>query len=106
MLYLQIERYIVELYSEGLISKEFVQELSAKSDISLKLTLIQINEHYITLKKQSEPNENDLNKLDKEIELFKLLNLDDKTDEELQEALIAIGELEAEIETNDIKITK
>ena len=76
---------IVELYSEGLISKEFVQELSAKSDISLKLTLTQINEHYITLKKQSEPNENDLNKLDKEIELFKLLNLDDKTDEELQE---------------------
>ena len=38
-------------------------------------------------------------------ELLQAIDLD-KEYEELQEALIAIGELEAEIETNDIKITK
>lgn len=76
---------IIELYSEGLISKEFVKELSGKSDIFLELGLTQINQHYNELKKQREPDENDLNKLDKEIELFKLLNLEDKTEEELQE---------------------
>lgn len=76
---------IIELYSEGLISKEFIKEVSDKRDTSLELSLTEINQHYITLKKQREPDKKDLDKLDKEIELFKLLNYDDKTEDELQE---------------------
>ena len=76
---------IIDLYSEELISAEFFKEFSADIDVSEELNLPKIHEQYLFVKKQKEQNQEEINKLDKMIELYKLSNLEEKTSEELEE---------------------
>lgn len=77
---------IIRMYSEGIISAEFFKEFSSENDISEELNLQKINEKYFALKKQKEPKQEEVEQLDRLIELYKIINIREKTLEELQMA--------------------
>lgn len=75
---------IIQMYSDGIISSEFFKEFSSENNISEELNLQKINEKYFELKKQKEPKQEDIKQLDRLIELYKIINIQEKTPEELQ----------------------
>ncbi len=76
----------LELLYEGLISAEFFKEFSEEISFSSEINLQKINEQYILVKTQQDSSEEDTQKLQGMIELYKILNLEEKSEEELQEA--------------------
>lgn len=76
---------IIKLYSDGIIDGEFFKEFSSEKGISEEINLYEINQKYKELKKQKEPEQEDVDKLNKMIELYKVLNINEKTQEELEE---------------------
>ena len=76
---------VIELYYLGKINPEFFKEFIEETKISSKINLQTINNLYINSKKEKD-NEDIKNKLNKQIELYKVLNLDEKEKEELEEA--------------------
>lgn len=76
---------ILELFYIGALDAEFFKEFSEENDISSEINLSKIKEQYFSLKKQKEPKQEDVDKLNKMIELYKLVNIDEKTREELEE---------------------
>ena len=76
---------IQELYSKGIISRKFFKEFSSENDISEELNLQKINEQYIALKKQKESKQEETEQLEKLVELYKIINVQERTTEELQE---------------------
>ena len=75
----------LDLYYLGKINPEFFKEFIEETKISSKINLQTINNLYINSKKEKD-NEDIKNKLNKQIELYKVLNLDEKEKEELEEA--------------------
>lgn len=75
---------IIKLYSDGIVDAEFLKEFSSENDISEELNLQKINEKYFELKKQKEPKQEEVEQLERLIELYKLVNIQEKTPEELQ----------------------
>lgn len=76
---------IIKLYSDGIVNAEFLKEFSSENDISEELNLQKINEKYLALKKQKEPKQEEVEQLERLIELYKLINIQEKTPEELEE---------------------
>lgn len=77
---------IIQFYNDGLIDAEFFKEFSEENDISSEINLQKINEQYNIIKKQQKPPEEDIKKLDGMIALYKIINLEQNSEEELQEA--------------------
>lgn len=76
---------ILKLYADGIIKPEFFKEFSLENDISKELNLQKINEKYLTLKNQKEPKQEEAEQLERLIELYKIINIQEKTPEELEE---------------------
>lgn len=76
---------IIKLYSDGIVNAEFLKEFSSENDISEELNLQKINEKYFALKNQKEPKQEEVEQLERLIELYKLINIQEKTPEELEE---------------------
>lgn len=76
---------IIKLYSDGILNAEFLKEFSSENNISEELNLQKINEKYFELKKQKEPKQEDVKQLERLIELYKIINIQEKTPEELEE---------------------
>lgn len=76
---------MLELFYNGIISAEFFKEFSEENDISSEINLQKINEQYLAIKEQKDPEQEKLQKLNEMINLYKILNLDEKSEEELQE---------------------
>ena len=73
---------ILELYYDGIISAESLKEFSEENDISSEINLEKIQTLYTQIKKQKEPDEKDIKKLDSMVALYKMINFDDKEDQE------------------------
>ena len=84
---------ILELYYDGIISAESLKEFSEENDISSEINLEKIQTLYTQIKKQKEPNEEDIKKLDSMINLYKLINFDDKEDEEKEKIYSKVIEI-------------
>ena len=76
---------ILELYYDGMVSAEFLKEFSEENDISSEINLEKIQNLHSQIKKQNKPNEKDNKKLDSIINLYKIINFDDKEDQEKEE---------------------
>lgn len=76
---------VIELYYLGKVNAEFFKEFIEETKISSKINLQTINNLYINSKKEKD-NEDIKNKLNKQIELYKVLKLNGKEEEELEEA--------------------
>ena len=76
---------VIELYYLGKVNAEFFKEFIEETKISSKINLQTINNLYINSKNEKD-NKDIKNKLNKQIELYKVLNLDEKEKEELEEA--------------------
>lgn len=76
---------IIKLYSDGIVNAEFLKEFSSENDISEELNLQKINEKYLALKNQKEPKQEDVEQLERLIELYKIINIQENTTEELEE---------------------
>lgn len=76
---------ILELYYGNIVSSEFFKEFSEETNISSEINLQKINKLHGKIKNSKEANEVDKVKLEKQIELYKKLNLEGKSKEELEE---------------------
>lgn len=76
---------VIELYYLGKVNAEFFKEFIEETKISSKINLQTINNLYINSKNEKD-NEDIKNKLNKQIELYKVLKLNGKEKEELEEA--------------------
>lgn len=76
---------IIKLYSDGILNAEFLKEFSSENNISEELNLQKIHEKYLTFKNQKEPKQEEIEQLERLIELYKLINIQEKTPEELEE---------------------
>lgn len=76
----------LDVFYKGKINAEFFKEFSEEVDISSEVNLQTINELYHQTKKSKEPNEEDLSKLSRQIELYKMINIEGKSKEEIEEA--------------------
>lgn len=76
---------LIQLYNRKVISAEFFKEFSEQIDIYSEVNLQKINERYIQIKQSEQQNEEETNNLDTIIEFYKIINLDGKTQEELEE---------------------
>ena len=75
----------LELYSMGKISIDFFKNLSKEMDLSNEISIGKINEEYLDLKSQKNKNDKASEQLKARIEVFKLINLEGKKDEEKEE---------------------
>lgn len=76
---------IIKLYSDGILNAEFLKEFSSENNISEELNLQKIHEKYLTFKNQKEPKQEEAEQLERLTELYKLINIQEKTPEELEE---------------------
>lgn len=76
---------VIELYYLGKVNAEFFKEFIEETKISSKINLQTINNLYVNSKNEKD-NEDIKNKLNKQIELYKVLKLNGKEKEELEEA--------------------
>ena len=76
---------LFSLYYEGLIQPEFFKEFSEENDISSEINLQTINGLYRGIKNSEEKNEENIKKLNKQIELYKALNIEGKNKSEIEE---------------------
>lgn len=79
------EKSIIDMFYKGKISAEFFKEFSEEISFSSEINLHTINELYNKIKNSKKENKEDTEKLNKQIELYKLLNVDGKNKEELEE---------------------
>lgn len=74
----------IDLYNKGTIGREFFKKFSEEIDTSSEINLQKINEQYLKIKAQ-QPNEEETNKLNTLLELYRVVNIDDKTQKEKEE---------------------
>lgn len=84
---------IINLYSNNLISSEFFKEFSEEKDISSEINLQKINELYTEIKSSEEVAEEKNKKVDAMVELYRVINLEEKEDEEKDEVYREIIEV-------------
>lgn len=77
---------ILDLYVRKLISAEFFKKFSEETNISSEISLNTINQRYLALKKSKEVKNEETEKLDAIIDIYKILNIDGKSIEEQEEA--------------------
>lgn len=71
---------IITLYQKSIIGPEFFKEFSEEIDISSEINLSKINEEYLELKSQR--NKELKNRLDAKIDIYKIINIEGKSEEE------------------------
>ena len=76
---------LLELFYIDVVNKEFCKEFFEENDLSSEINLQKINEQYLLVKGQKEQNQENVSKLDKMIELYKLVNIEEKRSEELED---------------------
>ncbi len=77
---------LIILYFLNRVSAEFFKEFSEELNISSEINLQSINKLYHKIKNNKEENEEEQSKLHKQIELYKVLNIEGKSEEEIEEA--------------------
>lgn len=75
---------IIRLYNNKLIDAEFFKEFSEENDISSEISIQKIQERYLKIKESKEPKE-EIIELDTIIEFYRILNLEGKTQDEIEE---------------------
>lgn len=76
---------IIKLYNEKLIDPEFFKEFSEENDISSEISIQKIQEIYLRIKENKESKEDEIIELDTIIEFYKTLNLEGKSEDEIEE---------------------
>ena len=75
---------ISTLYNKKIIDIELFKKFSEKNDIKSEIDIQKIQEKYLKIKK-SNKSEDEITDLDTMIEFYKIINLDDKEKEEIEE---------------------
>lgn len=91
---------ILNLYYEGIISTEYLKKFSEENDISSEINLTKIQTLHSQIKKQKEPNEVEVKKINFMINLYKLIDFDSKekeSKEEIYREVIEIAEDDEDI---------
>lgn len=98
---------IINLYSDDYINRDFFAKMSKNTDIDSKLDITRINDLYLKVKQEQQKRTGELNEttkkqLEAEIELYKVINIEGKTEEELEkQANIAVKEIMDNVEDEE-----